>query len=166
MTPLFEAETTILPPFLAGKSVYDLGSGSCWLSAWMRPYAKRVVAIDKERMPFVPGIEQVQAAFHAWAMPEGPLDVIVLSWPVNHLVSGLSDILQMAVTIVYRGCNDGLTACGTPGLFRYLSTRTVMAYAEGERNSCLTVYGAPCAREPTSEEQRVFLTASEWPLGR
>ena len=166
-----EKEAYLLRRLVSGRAVYDLGAGFCGLAAWLRPYAERIVAVDKAPMPPVYGIVQVQAYFVDWA-PTEPIDIALLSWPVNHRMPGLIEILEEAGTVIYRGENDLASACGDAGLFRYLSGREVLAHYEHDaldkHHGCLTVYGSPCAeRELTPEEHRVLREPREswrWPL--
>lgn len=147
------------------RVVYDLGAGSCALARWLIPHARRVVAVDKAPMPIVPGIEQVETYFELWNEAPLELDICMLSWPATHVMPGLLSLLSRADTIIYRGVNDGITACGTPSLFGYLSGRPVLAHYECEalqrRRGCLTVYGPGFVlRDPTPEEARVVPLAS------
>jgi len=85
--------------------------------------------------------------------------VAFLSWPANHSMPGLFELLAPAQWIVYLGKNTDGSACGTPEFFSRMLYREVKFYVPEQPNS-LIVYGSrlPQKRPPVGEERAAFNT--------
>lgn len=132
--------------YIKGKTVYDFGAGNLVLSEAIRKMgAKRVIAIDKEvkesKDPFVVSYRCYFDKFlTSSSRRPKPGDVAFLSWPSNHPLPGLLDLLSRFDTIIYLGKNTDGSACGWPGFFHQMYLRTVLEYVPHRRNS-LIIYG-------------------------
>lgn len=176
-------QTEALRRHVKGRVVHDLGAGLCNLSvALLDLGAKRVIAIEKEKMPVLdrPGLVQVRASFqdaagsedveHAWGRAEierarefvRSIDVAFLSWPPNYPVPGLLDLLERARSVVYVGKNTDSSACGWGRLFRLaLIPRRVLAHVPDPKNT-LIVYGRVAGpRRLLGEEFAALVSAQE-----
>jgi len=161
---LSPAQKRALRPYVHGRVVYDLGSGNDLELAQQLTYlrVKEVVAVDTYPSPWaysttgygpkgtseeiIRYVRQDLVNFHE------PVRTAFVSWPSNRPNPGLLRILKGASVVIYLGTNMDGTACGTPDLFRYLATRSVLAHEPDMRNT-LIVYGQKGpAREPLPEE--------------
>jgi hypothetical protein len=151
---LSKAQIDALSPYVRGTTVHDLGAGCMKLSRQLLDLgASQVVAVDKEapkRRSANPRIRVEHTLFSQF--DESP-DVAFLSWPSNHFLHGLADILRRARVVVYLGKNTDGTACGHWTLFSGLLLREALVYVP-ERKNTLIVYGAhrDTARVPLGEE--------------
>lgn len=153
---LHEQQRKALVPYVTGKEVVDLGAGDLKLShELVRLGATVVHAIDKERMPtpLVPTVKTIQKTFAKYAtrFPDGA--VVFLSWPPNHELPELRQLLRRADVVIYLGKNTDGRMCGTPTLFRHFLTRRLDEYVPHENNA-LIVYGPEMRlkRAPVGEE--------------
>ena len=144
-------QAEVVRAYVSGKRVADLGAGDLRLSReLLRLGAIEVDAIDRHLPARAPKrIHRIEAHFHDW---RGVPEVAFVSWPVNWEV-GLPAVLRRAPTVIYLGTNVGGTVCGDEYLWRYLTTREVLAYEPDPSNS-LIVYG------PKEVERR--LVGEEW----
>jgi len=156
LTPAMEAK---LAEVVGGQVVYDFGSGVGELAAWMaRRKAKSVTAIDCKTAPKFRSkrVVGIRKEIKDVGLPDS-IDVGVVAWPSNRPTKGLVEALHRCKTVVYLGCNDWSTACGSPDLFPYLMTRELLAYLPDRQND-LIIVGKPLpdgqVREPTPEEER------------
>lgn len=151
-----EPQMRVVQEAVKGKTVFDLGAGDYTNSLILRGLgATRVVAIDKEffgptNKP-MKGVTQFQMTFEAFLhvqrtklqkvdFPKGD-DVAFLSWPSNHEMKGLLDLLSWFNCIIYLGKNTDGTACAWPEFFRTMQKRPVLSYVPHRRNT-LIHYGA------------------------
>ena len=148
---LTSKQAEVVRTYVQGKRVTDLGAGDLFLSkAILRLGATEIDAVDRYLPVRAPKrINRIEARFHEW---EGTPEVAFVSWPVNWEV-GLPAVLRRAPTVIYLGTNVGGTVCGDEHLWRYLTTREVLAYEPDPSNS-LIVYG------PREVERR--LVGEEW----
>ncbi len=146
-------------PLVAGKTVVDLGAGSCDKAVILKGLGAAVIAIDKSFMRPIEGIEQHCGYFVEFAdlddrtLPE-EIDVAFVSWPQNYRLNGLVRILERAGTVIYLGSNTDGNACGHRDLFLHMLTRKLEAYVPDRKNS-LVVVGEALGRmrKPTFEEK-------------
>jgi hypothetical protein len=140
-----------LAPFVRGKVVWDLGSGpEMRHSEILLSLGAQVTAFDKVPLPFVPGVQNVQALFKDI---QGHPDVAFLSWPVNN--SGLDTLLPLLAqtpVIVYLGSNTDGNACGTLAFFQEIRNRELKAHVPDRHNSLLIVGNPLLERTLTPEE--------------
>lgn len=139
ITPLFAER---ISPHIRGKKVYDLGSGDdlSLACALIDLGAKEVVAIDTYA-PMQLSTYPVRYVRNYFENVEGEdVEIAFISWPSNRASDGLLKLIEPAKIIIYLGtCMDG-TMCGSPELYRYLSTREVFA-CEPHRANTLIIYG-------------------------
>jgi hypothetical protein len=153
---LYDQQRVALVPYIKGTEVYDLGAGNLKLShELIHLGASAVNAIDKEHMPapLVPGVKTFRKTFAAFQkrLPDGA--VVFLSWPPNHEMPELWQLLRRAEVIIYLGKNTDGRMCGTPALFKHLLTRRLDEYVPHGNNSMI-VYGPATrfTRAPVGEE--------------
>jgi hypothetical protein len=139
---LTDVQRALLRDHVGGEVVHDLGAGACTFSDLIANLgALKVYAIDKGvwARPESPKVEVIETYFATYTGPDP--EVVFLSWPDNHPLPGLIQLLSKSKKVIYLGKNTDGTMCGWPGLFRHLLTRRILAHAPAEKNS-LTVYGA------------------------
>lgn len=154
-TPAMEA---LVAEVVRGRHVFDFGAGSCELSRWLlRRGAKHVTAIDSSLLAprrLSKRVTTVRGYFADQTWPDR-IDVGFVSWPSNRPMQGLVDALRRCDKVVYLGCNDMGTMCGSPDLFPYLLTRRLDAYVH-DRTQRMVVVGEPLPdglfRKPTEDE--------------
>lgn len=136
---LNDAMRDVLRGIFRNRVVTDFGAGDLALAReFLQLGAKSVVAVDKEpRGKSTKRIAVVRQYFYQFTKP---IDVLVLSWPINHPCTGLIKAVGRADTVVYLGCNTDGNACGTPELFANLLVREVVAHVPSRRNT-LIIYG-------------------------
>ncbi len=141
-------------PLVQGKTVVDLGAGTCTKSRLLKEWgASVVIAVDSTEMPPVEGIEQQCCRFHEAELP-AEIDVGFVAWPQNYEVPGLIEILERCRVVIYLGSNyDGMIN-GWPGLFEHMLGRALLHDFHIKENS-LVIIGEPLSarREPTIGEQ-------------
>jgi hypothetical protein len=121
---LTDQQAKLVERFVRGQVVYDLGAGDLYLACEMlRLGAVRVIAIDKEDIRFssIPDAVVYRKMLFR-DVKEASIDVALISWPSNY-DNGLLPILMRSNVVIYLGKNTDGTACGTPGMFRYLLKR-------------------------------------------
>lgn len=138
---LSEAQRELLRPFVAGRTIHDLGAGSGALSLILLELgAAHVVAIDKELTPTDhPKITDVAYSFDDYHS-DHPIDTAFVSWPANYTMRGLSLLMGLAKQVIYVGKNTDGSNCATRHVMNRLLCRPVLAHAP-ERPNTLTVYG-------------------------
>lgn len=135
--------------FVKGKVVYDLGAGDLKLSkAMLSLGANQVYAIDKEglhdprqpidKLTFFEGYFDMFIEEHP-ELPEKDA-VAFVSWPANHKLGGLLDLMEKFETIIYLGKNTDGRSCGWPGFFHKMYLRPVLAHVPWKRNT-LIIWG-------------------------
>ena len=146
-------------PFVAGKTVYDLGAGDCDHARTLVGLgASSVVAIDK--VPPVgrvaTGVQFIQGYIADVPIPDN-VPVVFLGWPQNYAIPGLLEWLHRAETVVYLGSNLNGSACAFPDVFRHFMTRKLAVYIEDRRNNLLVLRETlPEPRLPVLEERGCF----------
>lgn len=159
----------LLREHVAGAEVWDLGAGILGRSHELVYLgARKVIAIDKERMPPAsPGtpIETRRALFAEVQPPVGGIDVAFLGWPQNTSLVGLTELLVASRKVIYLGCNTGGTSCGNSSLFTHFYARQVLGHVPHARNS-LIVYGGwrTGPRRPLPEEWAALHPEHMWTL--
>jgi hypothetical protein len=148
-------QLSVVREFVRDRVVHDFGAGDLVLSKMLVTLgARRVVAVDKERMesPFA-AVECVQARFDELLAALSMIDVAFVSWPQNRHDTALLTLFQRAKTCIYLGKNTDGSACGHPELFKHFVQRELLAY-KAERRNTLIVYGrgALDPRKPRGEE--------------
>ena len=144
-------------PHVRGRAVHDLGSGHDLILSFelLDLGASKVTAVDtyspgQIEKPRIPGC--VTYVRNSFENIDESIDVAFVSWPSSRENPGLTRLLRGASVVIYLGkCMDGLM-CGSPDLFRYLSTRHVFAY-EPDRNNTLIIYGGEGAKRPLLREE-------------
>jgi len=133
--------TQLLTTFTQGKNVLDIGGYTGALgSLLLKDYAaKSVCSYDKsESTPSnTKGLTFKNGYFNAldrnWV---STFDAFTLSWPSNNnAVDCLPFKLPSQGQLLYIGTNFGGTACGSEGLWNYLSSLEVVAYISNPANS-------------------------------
>ncbi len=151
-----------LQPFIAGKSLVDLGYGDGGRAIILHALgAKPILAIDSNgRMRHTPAIEYLDASFEdaIYRVRKMRPDVAHVAWPSNHGDGSLRRILKEIPCVAYVGCNTDAVACGTPDLFDHFVHRPVLTTVR-ERQNTLIVYGpvTPCRRS-TIEIEVLLIT--------
>lgn len=150
---------------IQGKEVWDIMAGSLFYSKELLGWgASRIIAIDKAPMPDAPqGVQCIQD--YVVNIRPTNIEVAFLSWPINHYVPGLCDLLSSAKVVIYLGTNIGMSACGDVDLFYYLWTRSILSHIPHERNS-LIIYGNPTSagRKYLPEEFAALHSYRMWSL--
>lgn len=163
---LSAAQSTALSIYVRGRVVHDLGAGDLELSRKLiKLGARRVHAVDKlEKFYYASkldaGLSYKSCYFHE--LPDTPMDVLFMSWPVNYEANLLPHVLRAGM-VIYLGKNTDGSACGTPGLFEVMLRRKLHAYVPARKNS-LVITGAylDCPREPAGEERAGLHSQSEF----
>lgn len=139
---LSEAQRELLRPFVAGRTIHDLGAGSGALSLILVGLgARHVVAIDKELTPIDhPKITNVECLLDEYWNTNDPIDTAFVSWPANYTVPGLSFLVGLAKQVIYVGKNTDGSNCATRHVMSRLLCRPVLAHAP-EKPNTVTVYG-------------------------
>jgi len=141
-------------PYVAGRTVHDLGAGKLIEARMLvRLGAARVIAIDRNPMPHpeMGCIDRIRSHFKDW-QHDGVIDVAFLSWPLNY-DTGVLRLLRSSTVVIYHGkCTDG-TMCGYPEMWHHLLNREVYVHVHS-REGVLIVYGpGAIVRDPLPEEK-------------
>jgi len=145
----------ILPQYIVGKELWDLGAGKLGHSfALLKAGAASVVAVDKDPgTKKHPLLRTIRGYFDQVAVPEKGIEVAFVSWPSNHHLPGLLALLEVSQVVIYLGSNTDGTSCGWSGLFRHLTRRELLAHVPDKLNSLIICGGQlQRARPPTPEE--------------
>ena len=148
-----------LRAYTAGETVWALGTGPTLEEALLvrdRWEALHVHAVDKE----LTTRQCAQITTHTIYFKDATFEidgVALVKWPVTHK-TGIEQLLQVARTIIYIGKNDGITACGSKGLWELLRTRRVLLERHHTKND-LIVFGAELGleRRPLTREEAVAI---------
>ena len=140
------AQREALRPIVRGRTVHDLGAGSCALSMELAALgAAHVVAIDRQaprratalppsvlfrRQAFEDVAERPRVAFLSWPSPE-PL--------VDYGPAGIMRLVRAASVVVYLGRNRDRVVCGGRPLFEHFAERELTAYIPARRNDLLVL---------------------------
>ena len=128
-----------IQPFISGRSVIDLGAGNLAITRILKKLgATDILAIDKNTMPVIPGIETKRCYFNDVTESR---DTAFLSWPINRFCEGLNEILNRHETVIYIGSNLDGHACGSLQLFKNLTRRNPIAHL-CEPDSTVLVYSS------------------------
>lgn len=160
---LTEEMKKVVGSYVKGHMVFDLGAGDLSLSKTLLTLgARKVCAIDKEelhdpRQP-IEGINFFNGYFDEFLklnpnFRPSPNAVAFLSWPANHKMDGLLEILRRFKTIIYLGCNTGGSSCAWPTFFHTMYMRPVLAHVPYKRNT-LIVWGK---HDPTHQHRDLCL---------
>lgn len=147
---LSDKQSEAVKKFVRGREVWDLGAGDGGFSEFLsRSGCKRVVAVDKEPLRTIPGVENRREYF---AEITDPIDVAFVSWPQNKIDYGLLNMFERAKDIIYLGRNTDWSATGFEALFNEMRKRELL-YSLPERRNTLQVVGPKrVKRNPTEEE--------------
>lgn len=150
---LTKEQSSLLVPFILGKTVHDLGAGDLTLSkALISLGAGRVVAVEKDLDPIpktIPsGIEVVHSLFRNFS---DSIEIAFVSWPVVH-ETGLNGLTERSPLVIYLGKNYDGMSCGNRGFWRGVGKREILASVPDVRNT-LILYGPErVERAPHPEE--------------
>ncbi len=162
---LSKAQKLAIKPYVSGCEVLDLGAGDLSLSRDMLRFgATHVVAIDKEIGPRPPKlVTKILASFTGYAArTTEPIQVALISWPVNWPVPGLVELVAWSNIVIYLGTNSDGNACGFSELWKSLSKRTVIEHVP-ERENTLIIYGRDTLeRENLPEEWAALNQENIW----
>lgn len=150
---LSDAQRAALRDAVVGEVVHDLGAGACTFSDILVELgATKVYAVDKSiwAPPTSPKVEVVETYFMAYTGPAP--EVAFLSWPDNHPLVGLLQLLSKCRKVIYLGKNTEGTSCGWPGLFEELATREILVHLPAPKNT-LTVYSDRRVGRPLTGEE-------------
>lgn len=144
---LSAAQEKALEPFVRGRVVTDLGAGDCTLARKVkRMGASKVIAVDKETVisgaVIGRGKDMVVCERRTFAEYSEPIDVMLLSWPVNWFCPGLVAACERARIVIYLGNTMGGIMCGSCDLWEHLIGRQYLAVYPNRHNT-LIVYGPP-----------------------
>lgn len=133
---LCKTRQKMLYPYLLDKTVWDLGCGSGALCApdIRKTGAAFIVLLDKEtiRLRKACGPHSIRSNVYFEDMSAiHPSEVPFISYPQNVNVRGLGAMTRQCDTVVYIGCNDGMTACGDRELWSHLLPMQPVAIHEG-----------------------------------
>lgn len=144
-----------------GRRVHDLGSGDCILADMLLQLgAAHVTAVDAQ-CPYPslgsPIFTPVVTEFRHYK-PTEPIDVAFLSWPSQYEElggrdGGLTDIVELAKTVVYLGSNTDMNACGSERLIEHFLRRDLLLQMPARQNTLLILGDIRAThRPPTGEE--------------
>lgn len=154
-------QARVLGTVVQDRVVVDIGAGDGVLARQLVTLgAKKVYAIEKEPRFYSPSPNVQLLMRYLVDVPlqdivesHGERPVVFLSWPVTHRIPGLLPWLDPANahTVVYLGCNDGATACGSREFWEAMRR---WAYPEraADRYNHLLVYRHKCGRYREREE--------------
>lgn len=137
---LSENQLCAIEPYIRKQIVYDLGAGDCSSSTLLLSRgASRVMAIDKDdQRTGYPDF--LRMGFDQLAAVVKDIDVAFISWPVNHYIPGLLQLIRKTAIVIYLGSNTDGNACGHPHYFEDFRHRELLAYVP-EKPNTLAVYG-------------------------
>lgn len=157
----------ILSRILAGQDVLEVGGAYGQLARVMVDQfkARSVMVVEKDTQ-WKPRAKEGSGVTFYWGYLQQFLQlptyasrlwsVCVCSWPINQpeFERGLIQVMRQSAQVVIIGHNDGVTACGTDLMWRYLMTRQRLNYVQDDLED-LVVYGpnprmpsqAPCSIE-------------------
>ncbi len=148
---LFPEQEKALAPLLKKRVVTDFGAGDLQMArTCLRLGAKHVIAVDKA--PWGKPTKRITVVAQYFHQYRKPIDVLLLSWPINHHCAGLIEAVARAETVVYLGKNTDGSACGTPLLFSNLLVREVLVHVPHYRNTLIVYGGSREQRMPLFEE--------------
>ena len=163
-----EAQMDAMTEFCRDRHLLDLGGWNGSLADLLLRHGAASADVLDKSIPIIksdhPKIHWWQytfAQFLDWPVRRSQFDVGLLSWPANveAQMPALICILRSCSHIVYLGKNDGCTMCGTPRLWSYLITRSIVAHIP-DRDNVLLIYGPEIAsRESLVEEEMQGLSA-------
>jgi hypothetical protein len=135
----------MLRGFCAGHAVTDLGAGGGSLSGLLVGLgATQVVAVEKDEMPHIQGVQHRRELFQRLDARGLPLRLLI-SWPINDhtvvLTSALAGLLESAEEILYIGENSRFTVCGWNGLWREFAHRKVLSHVVVDGGNTVIHYG-------------------------
>jgi hypothetical protein len=142
---LNEEQRQVLRQFVAGKVVFDFGSGDCILSEELLELgAKHVHAHDKHfpRRVDRDDLTQHETLFTHLLFDTRlfDMDVAFISWPPNNMSSDeLAALATRAKTVIYLGSNFDGSACGSEKLFLVMHVCELLAYVPAPKNNLLIV---------------------------
>lgn len=145
-----------------GKTILDIGAWNADLASLLvENGAAHVTTLDKEdpvleENRYPTKISKVIATFAEFQenYDHKVWDVGILSWPANNDYASkpIVSILKQCAFIIYIGCNQGGTQCGTPLLWKHLSTLQVLKYLPTPNNTVI-VYGNQFRDKPDLLEE-------------
>lgn len=163
-----------LAPFIKGQRVVDLGCGDMGRTDILRRLDPAVIlAVDKDLQATVASPE-----LHPLIIPlKGYFKDVVatvrvfaptvahIAWPPNAPMPGLTDILALAPTVIYVGCNTDGSSCGDTPMIKHLLGRKLVLYLPEKQNS-LIIVTTPLdrPRKPTPEEAAALDTQAIKPF--
>jgi hypothetical protein len=147
---------------VVGRLVHDFGAGNLVFARLLAEYgAREIVAVEKEPYgrPMKATMGRVQLRrmlFADFLRLNEPLDVGVVSWPLNRSDLDLLQLIERCKTVIYLGSNTDCNQCGGKELLQHFLNRPVIEYVP-DRSNTLLVLGevAPLPhphRLPTGEE--------------
>jgi CheY-like chemotaxis protein len=136
---LNKTQLGVLAPLVIGKIIHDLGAGDLGLALkLLRLGAAKIIAIDKEynRKIFNGVPPEIELRHQFFQDMHDEIDIAFVSWPSNYN-NGLLNVLMQTKIILYLGKNTDGSACGTPSLFRYLTTRKIQIHVCSRHNTLI-----------------------------
>jgi hypothetical protein len=114
----------ILPKYVKNRRVHDLGAGALGWSFWLMEAGAEVFAYDRMysntesgvKHEVYPGQLYILGRAPAFIDMAGPDDVGFLAYPLNTTCDNFLRFYNRPGTLVVGAVNDGLSACGEPGL--------------------------------------------------
>jgi len=160
---------TALAPYVAGKTVEDLGAGGWDLALQLLEMgASRVIAVDccfrSDFLGDAPErIDVLGRYFQEHLGSSVAPDVAFASWPDMYKSKGLEALMRRAPVAVYLGTNMDGVACGRRELFEHLVQRRVLAHVPASLNT-LIVYGDVMGERRPLPEEHAALSRDTSPI--
>jgi hypothetical protein len=159
---LTDQQIRLTSEFCKGRNLLDLGAGLGLLADLLiQKGAGTAICVDKENYvvksnhPSIIWLHQTFAEFAARSLGL-TFEVAILSWPANNdlAMSPVVEILKRCSYVIYVGCNQGTTQCGTPYLWDYLTSREWLVSLPGKSN--LLIYGqAPRPDDQPQQQEEI-----------
>lgn len=134
--------------YVKDRRVFDFGAGDMThAQAMLKMGAMDVVAIEKnfagQKSPDK-RIKQFEGTFLDYIQRGNDFSfehcTAFISWPANHKLDGLLDLLEKFRVIMYLGKNTDGSACAWPGFFHQMYLRPVLEHVPHRRNT-LIIWG-------------------------
>jgi hypothetical protein len=163
---LSEEQAELVARFIRGRTVHDLGCGDCKLAGRLVELgARRVVGVDWRKPSELPeGVAFHRLSYIHFARMRTKPDIAFVSWPAQYGTRGLVKLLESVPLVLYLGCNDAGTVCGSRSLFEHLRTREALGFVEHPDND-LIVYGVRRLKRELLDHERRAIRGQEWLCG-
>lgn len=151
--------------------IVDLGGYDGSLAHWLLGRgATSAVVVDKEKprnRRRHPSLEYRCCYFNTFAkaMVTSKFDATIISWPPNYesCSRDLIYLLLASTNIIYIGSNESSNMCGTPTLWRYLSSRHIVVSVPSVPHNLIIYNDQPrdLVAQPLTHEEHCGLHAED-----